>query len=590
MPYSLYELLQYFYVLIFCMMRKRISLLAGLFLISVFAQSQQVTVIQKHYTIDCAKKLILINQPVSLLNAQFSAPYSSISLDVVYQFEQPVNELHKGFPYVVKNPENEEFQLYFTELPVIKITAPNWIVDEPKVYASFILTEPDGGEVSHGMGIELRGGSSLYYPKSNYLIELWTDETGTATEEISLLGMHSEDDWNLQAMYIEPLRIRSKTANQLWLEMYDLYYSALEPDAVCGIHAEYTELFLNGNYRGIYAITERIDRKQLKIKKYDEEQGMRGELYKAPVWGEGNLFNSLEPFDNQSLTWSGFEFIYPEEVTDWNNLYNFVDFVVNSTDTEFWENYQQKFNLDNAVDYYIMLNLSMAIDNSGKNIYIARYNNDEPYFYVPYDLDGTFGIIWDGTAHGWTSGILTNGFYDRLICDCSEDGFNQRLKNRWNSMRNSWLTASHISGLFYSNFNLLYQNGVYMREEIALGQYYNYNEDAYDYLDGWISQRLDVLDTKFNLPCNPQSIHDPNSTEWFRVYPNPVSDKIGLWIAEEEQPISVQLVTTDGKTIFTRQPVSGFQTFDVIGLSPGLYLLILQTGEHQTVERIIVAP
>jgi len=298
------------------MMRKRISLLAGLFLISVFAQSQQVTVIQKHYTIDCAKKLILINQPVSLLNAQFSAPYSSISLDVVYQFEQPVNELHKGFPYVVKNPENEEFQLYFTELPVIKITAPNWIVDEPKVYASFILTEPDGGEVSHGMGIELRGGSSLYYPKSNYLIELWTDETGTATEEISLLGMHSEDDWNLQAMYIEPLRIRSKTANQLWLEMYDLYYSALEPDAVCGIHAEYTELFLNGNYRGIYAITERIDRKQLKIKKYDEDQGMRGELYKAPVWGEGNLFNSLEPFDNQSLTWSGFEFIYPEEVTD----------------------------------------------------------------------------------------------------------------------------------------------------------------------------------------------------------------------------------------------------------------------------------
>lgn len=135
------------------------------------------------------------------------------------------------------------------------------------------------------IGIQYRGGWSQSLPKKSMEIEFWTDSTGTETVDHSLLGMRSDDDWNLQAMYNEPLRIRSKTSNDLWRMINTLHYQNQEPKAINGIRMKYVELFVNNEYRGLYCLGEKVDRKQLKLKKYNGN--IRGELYKGVSWEGG---------------------------------------------------------------------------------------------------------------------------------------------------------------------------------------------------------------------------------------------------------------------------------------------------------------
>ena len=105
------------------------------------------------------------------------------------------------------------------------------------------------------------------------------------TRDVSLLGMRDDDDWNLQAMFNEPLRIRNRSCFEIWDNIYTLPYKEEEPDAVAGIKMKYSDLFLNNEYLGIFAVGERIDRKQLKLKKY-KDGSIRGELYKGAYWDE----------------------------------------------------------------------------------------------------------------------------------------------------------------------------------------------------------------------------------------------------------------------------------------------------------------
>ncbi|MEJ7663868.1 MAG: CotH kinase family protein [Hymenobacter sp.] len=261
--------------------------------------------------------------------------------------------------------------------------------------------------------MEIRGGFSQSFPKKSYELSLLTDTLAANDQDMALLGMRADNKWNLQAMYNDQLRLRLKTANELWQDMHQVYYKAQEPNAKNGIALAYTEVFLNGQYQGIYALTERVDRKQLKLKKYTTS--MQGELYKGAAWEAGTAFTTLPAYDNHSQLWAGFEYKEPSQQTEWKALHDFVGFVENSSDADFYSQYKTRFNLENAMDYFLFLNLMRATDNTGKNLYIAKYKPNEPYYYVPWDLDGVLGNDWQGLNTNVTNDILTNGMYQRLF-------------------------------------------------------------------------------------------------------------------------------------------------------------------------------
>ena len=143
-------------------------------------------------------------------------------------------------------------------------------------------------------------------------------------------------------------------------------------------------------------MSEQIDRVQLKLKKNTDTE-IRGELYKGYTWDDAVLFNNPDATpNNNSLTWSGYEYRYPTEIVDWSNAEELINFVANSTNEEFTADIGNRFDIENLIDYFILLNLARILDNRGKNIYLCRYDKDEPYFFAPWDLDGSWGLLWNG--------------------------------------------------------------------------------------------------------------------------------------------------------------------------------------------------
>jgi spore coat protein H len=545
-----------------------------------------ITIEPKFYHIDSANHIIIINKEVVQVNEASTELKNIIVLDKPYTFTQPTLTINTQSSYQVTSA-GTTYTVYFTQLPIIHIDTKKEIVDTPSVYATFSMSESSGLVTQSNLGIEIRGGYSQSYPKKSYELSFWADTLGATSRDISFLAMRNDNKWNLQAMYNEPLRLNNKVSHELWLDIHQIYYKDKEPDAKNGIAMKYVEVFVNNRYKGVYALGERIDRKQLKLKKYNN--GIKGELYKGSGWDDAVVFKSAPTFDNKSDTWSGFEYKEPQEVIDWNNLYNFVNFVTTSKDADFYQQYQQRFRLDNAVDYYIFLNLLRATDNYGKNLYIAKYKTDEPYYYVPWDLDGVFGYNWQGLQDKTTDDILTNGFYDRLIQDCASTGFRSALIARWTALRSTVITEDYILAKFKANNEYLLNNNIYEREHLAWNDY-QYDEKQLTYVASWLKSRLAYLDVKLMQACPSTnaalSAATAKQSTAFKLYPNPTNDY--LYVESEATTYEVAIQDMTGETVLKYTSTSKSDKIDISRLNKGLYAVIVKSKTAIKTEKLLI--
>jgi hypothetical protein len=539
--------------------------------------ANEIVIETGRYGIDRNKKLVIVNQDVKLIN-QNTQPKEAISIDDKhYTIENPVNNLQTGIPYSIKDADQNGYTLYFTELPLIHIATENTIVDEPKVAATFTIAESNADIITSDIGIEYRGGTSQSLPKKSFRIGFWQDNTGTKNKDVRLLGMRSDNKWDLQAMAIQPLKVRSKTNFDIWRKINSLYYQSSEPDAVNCSRWEYAELFLNGEYRGVYGVSEPVDRKQLQLKKYDAAKGMRGELYKGNGWG-ATTFGQCPAYDNNSLLWvnsngHGFEWQYPDEVNpDWKNLYDFVYFVIYSTDNQFYAQYSNYFSMENVVDYLIFINTIMAIDNTGHNLFIAKYNVNEPYFYVPWDLDATVGLDFDGSLLNpdklnVAKDLLQNNMYKRLLSDNSATGFKTKLKEKWLQLRNDWLTATGIMNLYLENYNYLLHNGVYEREMIAWDNYH-FNPQHLEYMTTYLTDRIHFLD---------------------RIFTSQGSDISTIRETKDYTNVDVSIYNLSGQLLKVMHfdEISNESLFASLALPGGIYIITIQNTQLKEIRKYL---
>ncbi|MEM9820797.1 MAG: CotH kinase family protein [Bacteroidota bacterium] len=381
-------------------------------------------------------------------------------------FADTVSQIRLGQAYSV-DWQGEAFNFFRTELPIIKIqTRSAQNIDVEYAAAQFNLIE--AGEITEwgNLGIRLRGNTSLQFPKKSYRLELWEDEQGLENRKISLLEMREDDDWLLDGMWNEPLMIRDKGTMDLWLGFGRVAYQAQEPDLQLGADRHYCELFIDDQYQGLYYLGERLDRKQLKLEKISESSD-GGELYKAKGWGEAVGGFSIPAVDNNLPSWGNYWIKYPQEPGsyDWNKLEAFTRFYLEADNETFATTYSDWIDVDNIIDYFILISLTGAFDNSGNNIYIARRNQQSNYYFVSWDFDATFGLgIFGEEIPSPTGFVIHHKLTQRLIND---DAFRTSLKERWNALRNGHLTNQNIMQIYTNSYTLLQRNNIYERESLV---------------------------------------------------------------------------------------------------------------------------
>lgn len=158
-----------------------------------------------------------------------------------------------------------------SNLPIVVITTdinpgtslPTVIPDEPKVLGTMkIIKRPDGSRnyltdattpaylnYEGRIGIEIRGSSSQFLPKKPYSLTtlIAGSTTTTTTQNVSLLGMPSENDWILNSLAYDPSLLRDNLS----------YYLARQIGNYA-VRTVYCEVVINGAYVGLYMLTEKI--------------------------------------------------------------------------------------------------------------------------------------------------------------------------------------------------------------------------------------------------------------------------------------------------------------------------------------------
>ncbi|MDF1695182.1 MAG: CotH kinase family protein [Saprospiraceae bacterium] len=454
------------------------------------------------------------------------------------------------------------------QMPTISIEVNGDIPDEPKVPANFSFVGVDGEVISGVIGIETRGGFSQSNPKKTYDIEFWTDASGSDTKDVQFANLREDDDWILDAMYNEPLRINSFITHKLWLDLNVLYYQDEEPKAKSGADVMYVKVSINGDYQGIYLLSEQVDRSQLKLKKNTNTE-IKGELYKSFDNQDAVFFNhpGFLP-SNNSLTWSGYEYRYPNDIIDWTNVEELIDFVANSSENEFVEEVSNRFDVDNLMDYFLLLNIARILDNRGKNIYLCRYDEGEPYFLTPWDLDGSWGLLWDGSNDSITEGILSNNLYDRLI-ESDADGFRQKVSDQWKTLRTTLFSNESIKSRITNAHQFLLSNSIYTQES---GPWeYTYSESDLTYMMNWIDARLAFLDSYFDAITDT---NDLNSTSNITFYPNPAINYIilrNVWTKNQ----SFQIYSMEGRLQKSGSLTQLEDQISISDLESGMYILAI---------------
>ena len=472
--------------------------------------------------------------------------------------------------YAVSDALGKEYTLYFTRLPLLSINTSETIVDEPKIAVDFTYADKEQVLVTKA-GAELRGYYSLTLPKKTYDLELWEDETGAETRKVKFGSLREDDDWILDGLYNEPLRIRSHVTAKLWLDMHHAYYQDEEPNAKMGVDIMDVELFLNGSYQGLYHLSEQLDRKQLQLKDFEGE--MRGELFKAGYWDDVSTFDALYDYDNNERVWGGYEFKYPKasETTDWGPLYDWKDFILNSSDSVFTAEVWQRVEPTNFLDYYIFLQYILATDNIRKNFYIARYDQDEPYLLLPWDFDGCFGNNWDGTNLPDTATILSNNLMDRILAN-DPGQFRETVEMLYVDYRQNLLHPDSLIDKIERRFAYLTEEKIYERESLVFGNY-DFQASDLSYLTDWIRSRTAFLDAHFNYTAPlPTSTRNFAISSPLRIYPNPTTDIICVDLPVSKETFSNYLVYDASGVIVDTGFLSAGQ-LNVRSLNPGIYIL-----------------
>ena len=394
-----------------------------------------------------------------------------------------------------------------------------------------------------------RGGSTNTADKHKRNYKIKSINFKGKSQDISLLGMREDNNWILDAGQIDLFRLRNRIATEIWNDFATKpYYASKEPKAKSGVTGKVVEVILNNKYRGIYSLTEAMDRKELKLKKYDDkDQEFHGQLWKVSSWDKATFWDIDKDYDNTQETWHAFETKYPdiEDVnpTDYSPLYEAIDFVVNSNDEAFKKEAGDYFDIPVLIDYQLFLETLKPVDNNGKNMYWGIYDvaKSKKLTLAIWDLDASVGQDWRCSTPLHPDYVLPNtdlgvkdGFnlYHRLS-SLNVDNYNEKVASRYQELRKTYFSEENLISRYQGYYDMLVKSGAASREETKwsedsdIGGYPLNFKSEIEYIKNWIINRLNYLDTnQFPVSTNISEIHQKESLSTKTTY-NMLGQKVG---------------------------------------------------------------
>ena len=370
------------------------------------------------------------------------------------------------------------YYVIFTTLPVLEMHGTCIGVDEREreIYSGEMTfwepkTSKNGRMLIQQSDIEwhVRGYSSMSFLKKSLRLSL--KEKNGEGNNLSLADLSSDDDYILNPMWFDDVKVREKLAIDLWNEIADHKSSSLRMSG-----GEYCEVLIDGSYQGLRLLQNKIEKKYLKL-------GTNDMLLKG---------QNVNPSAGRKLE-EAYEIIYsPDEQTAYQSMEGFF------SETDF-----SNVNLENWIDVQLMILLGNMKDNLNyKNIYYVLDSKENTMSMIPWDTDMSFGVYWiDGSGFSYAPEsveiIEYRMEYEALKMQYPD--LDERMAKRWKELRETVFSLENIVGKIDAYRYDVLTSGAADRDFNMLGWYSWGGADTPENLKVYIENRLNVLDNWFYM-------------------------------------------------------------------------------------------
>jgi len=501
-----------------------------------------------------------------------------------------------------------------THLPIIKITTQNSINEQERVAGTLeIIHHPDrpndsseeANEYEGPISIKHRGQSSLWFPKKGFAFE--TKDAAGADVDTSFLNFPAEEDWILHGPYSDKSLLRNVLTMELARRMGQ--YAS---------RTQFCELFINGDYRGIYVLMEQIKR--------DKERVDIAKLREIDLAGDELTGGYIYKIDKGDFDWlSGYSAINnPNAKIRYQLVYPDIDkvqpeqfFYIKSHVDSFERAMRQptlSYGGKSMEDYIDMTSFAEAhlLNELGRNVDGYRLSS---YFHKKKDSNGGkiyAGPVWDFNLAfrnaDYCFGDRTVGLIFYILCDgdfpfwwdtlLKLDSFNDTAKCRWEDLR---------TGPFHQDsiFAFIDEQAAYLQPAIQrnfqkwniLGDYVwpnpspladSYQEEI-DLLKDWIRLRLQWMDTGLSGTCRTVSTEEPIAVLPFTISPNPASQFIQISFPDAPffRQSTLYLMNVLGQKV-KDLPIDQQVSLSLTDYSTGIYFLVLEREGQLVSQKLLI--
>lgn len=404
--------------------------------------------------------------------------------------------LAPAFAWARSGWENPDFLPTLTDQPSVSIQTVNRVPIDSKtkyVSATMSINAPDGQLWYQGkLEIRGRGNSTWLLAKKPYKIKL--------AQKAELLGMPADKEWALLANYSDKTLIRQPLGYELGAR-FGLGWSPRSRDV---------ELYLNGQYRGLYSLVETVKIAPHRMNLQELEEGDETE---NGISG-GYLIEVNARLDDSycftsTLKATPFCVKEPDQLTQSQKSY-IQGYLQDAEAALFSESfkdpltgYARYIDADTFVDWYLLNELLKNNDAVFfASVLMYKDRGGRLAMGPAWDFDlaaGNVNFNGNDSPIGWW--VRTSPWFMRLFED---PAFVAKVKSRWLALRKAELTsvprwiderAAFLRIGQSNNFQRwLILDKLVWPNPVALGTY----AKEVDHLQSWLAQRIAWLDLAFS--------------------------------------------------------------------------------------------
>lgn len=369
-------------------------------------------------------------------------------------------------------------------LPEMRLEVDERIPNEPKVDGNLRMPGYTGE-----VGVEIRGNSSLAFPKKSYSIEL--DSPGDGDRDAPLLGMPEDGDWVLHAPYTDKTLMRNALA-----------YGTSRAIGRYAPRTRFVELFLNDRYRGVYVLIEQPELKDERVQgdalvEFTSllQAGGKGEAFTTPVRGRPVVWQDPNRDDLED-----------DEAAEIEELVGSAERALYSPPLgEPGEDWRRYLDEDSAVDVVLLNELFKNQDGFESSTYLARRDDGRLHLGPVWDFDVGMGNSNFGPSEGVTGWVLeSRDWAERLYRDPE---FASDVALRWRELRDEGLRErlldtverhrALLEGEAARNFRRWQILGEYVwpnPRDPRTGEVRQTYQGEVDHLESWLTRRVAWID------------------------------------------------------------------------------------------------